>query len=139
MTDTIDLAAYQGKRVKFALLPKDADSQDEIVIEGLVELVNGPAMLVKPKGSTMSKLVELSNIKPGSLEIIPEQPREIKAKAHLGTVVSNVRVHLTERHGMRLSVVNAMSDIEAYEMHAELSHEDLGHYHAKRSEQNNSQ
>lgn len=131
MTDTqIDLAAYQGKRVKLKLNRKDREELEEL--EGVVELVGGPAMIIKPRGSTMNRLIESDSIVAGSLELVPETPRELKPKRHQGLSLSNARHHLLDRHGYELAVINRMSDEQAYREHELIDHDRLGHFHEER-------
>lgn len=126
----IDLAKVQGQRVKFSYIPNG--ETDAVELEGTVDLVNPPAMIVKPKGSTMVKLIEERQIVQGTFEVIPEKPRELKARRMDPVGMSSVRNHLLDRHGYELDVINKLTDAAALAEHDQLEHDRLGHFHAPR-------
>lgn len=128
----VDFTVAVGQRVKFSYVPNHETTPVEL--EGTVDMVNAGAMIVKPKGSTMVKLIETRTIVEGSFEILPEVPRELKAKLHTGVGISNVRHHLLDRHGSSLAEVNKMVDAEALAAHNRLDHGSLGHFHTARDE-----
>lgn len=129
MTDTqIDLTKFLNQVIKFQLVVNGEGPQ---VMEGTVIMVNGPAMILSPKGSTRNRLIELSDILVGSLEVVPIRPKELKPKQVLGTAASNVRQHLLDRHGYELAVINGITDVQAWKEHEEIDHDRLGHHHNK--------
>lgn len=131
----MDLARYQGKRVTLTLnlkKPNDTGSSTE-ELDGTVDLVNGPAMILKPRGSTMTKLIELADIVPDSVQVVPEKPRELKARRLEPLSLTNARHHLLDRHEYHLKAINTMTDEQAHTEHEQIDHSDLGHYHAERS------
>lgn len=131
MTDIkVDLSTTTGQRIKFMYVPKDAT--EFVEMEGVVDLVNLPAIVIKPKGSTMVKLITIDQIDTDTIEIIPEKPRVIKAKRHDGVGRTNVRNHLLDRHGWGLAAVNNLTDEDAQEIHDKFDHSDYGHFHADR-------
>lgn len=132
----IDLAAYQGRKVTFQIRldEPDASGKTQAPMEGTVEAVNGPAMLFKPKGSALMKLIELDKVVEDTFEQIQEKPRELKAKPVVPLTLSNSRYHLLDRHGYELNVVNGMTDEAAYRQHELIDHSRLGHFHVPRDQ-----
>jgi hypothetical protein len=138
MTDTgiqpIDYVAHQGMKVTFKLNQEVEGVVEVRDMEGTVELVVGEAMLFKPKGSAMHKLVELKNIVAESFEVIPEVPRELKPKSQGVVGLTNARNHLLDRHERELTVINAMDDKTAFDLHELIDHDNLGHFHGPKQE-----
>ena len=130
MTD-IDLKAYMGKKVTFQY--RHQGEGELLDMEGQVMLVNGPAMLFKPKGSAMQKLIELAHIDQQTFQQVTEAPRELKARELPALTLTNARHHLLDRHGYELAAINAMTDEAAFREHEMLDHDRLGHYHTQQS------
>lgn len=136
MTDTrVDLNLYVDRQVKFQYTPP-RNSQDETPgeVEGHIQMVNvdAGAVLIKIRGSVLLKLVEIAGINFDTFEVIAEKPKPLTQKTLPPVTLSSARFHLLDRHGLALSLVNAITDEDALAKHADINHWDSGHVHEVR-------
>ena len=125
-----NLAEYQDRKV--VLTVNDPEAEGGVAtVEGKAVNANALGILLKPKGKSSFVLYEVDDIQ--SVDTAPDKPKGLKAKTLKLVEAGNVRQHLVDRHGYRLSEINAMSDEDALEFHEQLDHSDLGHFHAEKA------
>lgn len=120
-----DYSQFSGKRV---LIVTEIDGE-AAEVEATLEVVNDHGVLVKPKGKPKLEIIRNEHI---------TEIREIAAVAAVSRKsikpipFGKVRSHLAERHGLKVSDINAMTEEQAQEFHNGLDHAalDLGHDHA---------
>lgn len=120
------LAEYEGKKVNLTVADAESEGGTK-TLEGKAEKSNAKGVLIKPKGKTGLELYTADQVL--GVEVIPEKPKDIKAKTLKLVEPSTVKQHLVDRHGYKLSEVNPMEEQAAFEFHATLDHADLGHLH----------
>lgn len=122
--DLNTLDQYDGKQV---ILTLAASNGDAIEREGKIEAGSIAGIAFKEKGKRDVELIEPDEI----VEIAeaPEKPKKLLIKKLKAASVNNARAHLADRHGWSRSELNNMTDDEAFNLHDELDHDDLGHKH----------
>lgn len=124
--DTImaDYSGYKGKRVIVVVNGENGEAQE---IEGTIDSVTAGAFILRPKGKTKVELIEDDDV----LEIkdAPTPTKALKAKSLKPIELGQARAHLLDRHGYKLSDINALSEQEAFDFHATVDHSELGHNH----------
>jgi hypothetical protein len=119
--DPNTLANYAGKNVNIVLTGEYA----ELSGEGKVEAASTMGVAFKPKGK-------------GSIIVLPSDVESIEAaavikkitrKSMLPASLENVRQHLVDRHGYKVSDIEQYTPEQALEFHNTLEHGELGHDH----------
>lgn len=130
----IDFKQFTGKKVRVVHNLEKPNAQGHMAeeIEGTVQVGNALGLLIKPKGRTMSDLIEADKIE--SVDEIVSAPKQLKAKALKDVTLENARQHLLDRHGWLLTEANKISDKEGLERHDDLAHDNLGHTHGESSD-----
>jgi hypothetical protein len=115
------LANYAGKNVNIKLTGEYA----ELSGEGKVEAASTMGVAFKPKGK-------------GTVIVLPSDVDAIEAaavvkkitrKSMLPVTLDNVRQHLVDRHGYKVSDIEQYTPEQALEFHSTLEHAELGHDH----------
>lgn len=126
----VELSNYKGARVTVLTVG------DEEEMEGRVEQATEDGIVLKFRG-TKALLLERSEIE--SIQFIGYETGVRPSKLRWPKK-STVRKHLATYHGFGLSVVNAMSNDRAKEIHDELHRRkdahDFGHFHSQSDEEN---
>lgn len=129
----MDLSQFLNKRVTLVLnLDKpNADGHLAEELDGLVTTVSpdGDALILKPRGSTLTMLIETKKIEPDSMKIVVEKPRELKPRALGPLSLSNARQHLLSHHWFQVGLINDMTDEHAHKVHEAIDHTGFGHTH----------
>lgn len=130
----IDFKQFTGKKVRVVHNLEKPNAQGHMAeeIEGTVQVGNALGLLIKPKGRTMSDLIEADKIE--SVDEIVSAPKQLKAKALKDVTLENARQHLLDRHGWHLAEVNKISDKEGLDAHGLIDHSVLGHAHGESGE-----
>lgn len=119
-----DFSEYKDQKV--VVVTNDGDS-----IEGTVEEGSEMGVVLKPKNSSRSILVEAGNIT--SVDIAVAGVKGLKARNLPQVNDGKNRLHLTDRHGYAIADVNKLSENEAKTFHDGLDHTGLGHFHREES------
>lgn len=134
--DAADLTKFAGQKVIAQVkLDKPNEKGETLVeVEGTALAANEMGILLKPKGKTQAELIEAAKLE--GVEFAPEKPKEIKAKTLQHVTYGNARTHLLERHGIRLTEANSLSEASALEYHTGLDHVEanLGHVHGDKTQ-----
>lgn len=121
--DPNKLADYAGKNVNIKLSGEYA----ELSGEGKVEAASTMGVAFKPKGK--GTVIVL----PSDVEAIEASAvvKKITRKSMLPATLDNVRQHLVDRHGYKVSDIEQYTPEQALEFHNSLEHGELGHDHKK--------
>lgn len=116
---------------------KNAEGHLAEELDGVIQAASpdGVAFILKPRGSTTTKLIEMANVEPDSIHLVVEKPRELKAKELASPALNYVRAHLIQAHGWTISAINKIDDEVAREEHNKIDHTDLGHFHTRSDEE----
>lgn len=135
----MDLKPYVGKRVTLVhnLDEPNAQGHKAEELDGTITVVSpdNSALVLKPRGSTLTVLVEAKNIEPDSITIVVEKPKELKPRVLGELSIANARQHLLQAHGWTLTEINGTDDEKAWNWHNECDHSDLGHIHKSSDEE----
>jgi hypothetical protein len=121
--DPNTLAQFAGKNVTIKLSGQYADQSGE----GRCEAAGPFGVAFKPKGKG-AIIVEAANVEAIEASAVV---KKITRKSLLPATADNVRQHLVDRHGYKVSDIEAYSPEQALEFHATLEHGELGHDHNK--------
>lgn len=123
----LDLNQFKEKKVTLVVNPADGGDAEEL--EGTVVAVTGAAIMFRPKGKTSPRIIEKGAIE--SIEHAATGDKKLACRTLKVVQFGQARAHLLERHGSTLKAVNAMTEKEAFDLHAGLDHValDLGHVH----------
>lgn len=122
--DATTLESFSGKQVILTVAGEDGDAKE---FEGKVEAASEYGMAFKEKGKRDSDLVEPNQII--EIALAPVKPKTLAQKKLKEVTESTARQHLLDRHGYERSVVNKMTDEQAFSEHNDIDHDDLGHKH----------
>lgn len=129
----MDLKQYVGRRVQLTRNLKERNSKGHLAeeLDGIITNASpdGRAILLKPRGSTQTVLIETLDIETDSIHLIDDKVKQHKQRVLPRLSLSNARQHLLMTHGLSLKMVNGVNDYEALESHAQIDHSDLGHSH----------
>lgn len=121
--DPSTLEEFDGKQV---LLHVIADGE-LVEREGKVEAASEQGMAFKEKGKRDVELIEPDQIE--EIALAPTKPKTLSQKKLKEVELTTARQHLLDRHGYERSVVNKMTDEQAFADHNDIDHKDLGHKH----------
>lgn len=127
--DPSTLEDFDGKQVILTLIEDDGSARE---VEGKVEAASAAGVAFKEKGKRDVELVEPKSIE--EIALAPIKPKTLAQKKLKPVAEQNSRQHLLDRHGYDRSVVNGMSDEQAFAEHEDIDHSDLGHKHVEPSE-----
>jgi hypothetical protein len=120
-----DYSGYTDKKVKLQLT-------DGTVLEGTIEAGSTVGVVLKEKGQRSTKLIEAKDIQ--SLGEVEAAPKKLKARTLPLVTEGKVREHLIERHGLKVSEIDALTEEQAKAFHDTVDHSDLGHKHRAKTE-----
>jgi hypothetical protein len=121
--DPSTLEEFDGKQV---LLHVVVDGE-LVEREGKVEAASEQGMAFKEKGKRDVELIEPDQIE--EIALAPTKPKTLSQKKLKEVELTTARQHLLDRHGYERSVVNKMTDEQAFADHNDIDHKDLGHRH----------
>ena len=127
--DPSTLEDFDGKQVILTLIEDDGSARE---VEGKVEAASAAGVAFKEKGKRDVELVEPKSIE--EIALAPVKPKNLAQKKLKPVAEQNARQHLLDRHGYDRSVVNGMTDEQAFAEHEDIDHADLGHKHVEPSE-----
>jgi hypothetical protein len=127
--DANTLADFAGKQVILHRIKEDGSIEE---LEGKVEDASEVGMAFKPKGKRDVDLVLPDEIE--EISLAPTKPKTLSQKKLKPIAENAARQHLLDRHGYDRSVVNEMSDEQAFAEHNDIDHDDLGHRHEAEDE-----
>jgi hypothetical protein len=122
--DPTTLEEFDGKQVLIHVIQADGSVKE---FEGKVEAASAAGVAFKEKGKRDVDLIEPDTIE--EIAVAPTKPKNLPQKKLKDATVANARQHLLDRHGYDRSVVNGMTDEQAFDEHDDIDHEDLGHRH----------
>ena len=124
-----ELAQYEGKKISITYTDPDGNS---VTAEGKAEKANEKAVLLKPKGKTNFDLIESEKVQ--SITVQADDDKPLVAKTLKPVVLGVARAHLLERHGLKLTEANGISEEAGLEAHNGFDHitGDLGHIHGEK-------
>lgn len=129
----MDLSQFLNKRVTLVLNLDKPNPEGHLAeeLDGLVTTVSpdGDALILKPRGSTLTMLIETKNIEPDSMKVVIEKPRELKPRALGPLSLGNARQHLLSHHWFQVAPINDMTDEQAHKVHEGIDHTGFGHTH----------
>lgn len=114
-----DYTVFKGKKVTVTTKGED--------IDGTVEEASLAGIVLKPKNSSRSLLVESKDI--DDIVESGSGPKRLKSKSLPQPVSGKFREHLVDRHGYPLADIQAMAESDAESFHNSLDHSPLGHFH----------
>lgn len=120
-----DYSEFTDKKVTIQLT-------DNTKVEGTVEAGSTVGVVFKEKGSRGTKLIEAAQI--AAIEPVAEAPKKLKQRTLPIVTEGKVREHLIERHGFKVSEIEALSEDAAKSFHDGIDHSDLGHKHRAKTE-----
>lgn len=121
MTNAVD---YIDKTV---ILTAEIDGEKK-TIEGTVTAASAAGIVFKEKGKRGQILVEAADI--ANIEIVDTGSR-LKQRSLRPVADGKMRDHLVDRHGYKVSDIEAFSEEAAVALHDSIDHDDLGHRHRK--------
>jgi len=120
-----DLHRYFKKYVVMRLSLGQAD--DAVQIEGKILAVSADGVAIRVHGNT--QIVRLIEIESCVESPRIRKKRVVKRWVRVIPADASVKQHLADRHGILVSVLNAVDEPTARLMHDNISHVDLGHRH----------
>jgi hypothetical protein len=128
-----DLASYEEYKGKRVVLKRKAADGSLAEVEGTVDTISPIGVLFKAKGSPSLELVVADDIE--DISLAPTKEVSIKAKTLKPVQLGGARNHLLERHAYTLAQVNALTEEDAFGVHANIDHvaADLGHVHGEKA------
>lgn len=124
--DPATLEEYDGKQVLLTVIQEDGSAKE---FEGKIEAASPAGVAFKEKGKRDVELVEPDKIE--EIALAPIKPKSLPQKKLKPVTENTVRQHLLDRHGYDRSVVNGMTDDQAFKEHEDIDHDDLGHKHVE--------
>lgn len=121
--DPTTLEQFDGKQVIIHLIEEDGTRE----VEGKIEAASEQGVAFKEKGKRDVDLVLPAQIY--EIALAPTKPKNLSQKKLKPVADSSARQHLLDRHGYDRSVVNGMTDEQAFAEHEDIDHADLGHKH----------
>lgn len=120
------IAQFKGKFVEAVLADNDGESKEYKVEEAAGDLV-----ILREKGKSapsLVKLVDIISFTPPA----PKPPAPLKARRQNPVDSDDVKRHLVDSHGYKVTDINSLTVEQAVELHEGIDHEalDLGHFHA---------
>ena len=121
-----DISQYKGKFVEIELAEHDGESKEYKVEEAMGNLV-----LLREKGKSSPQLIETDKII-SFTPPAPKPPAPLKAKRQNPVEPEQVKRHLVDNHGYKVSDINSLTVEQAVALHDDIDHQelDLGHFHA---------
>lgn len=121
-----DIAQYKGKFIEAVLAENDGESKEYKVEEA----ANGFAIL-REKGKSKPDLVKIEDII-SFTPPAPKPPAPLKARRQNPVEPDDVKRHLVDSHGYKVTDINSLTVEQAVELHEGIDHQelDLGHFHA---------
>lgn len=126
--DVNTLESFSGKKVTLTLKGEDGSA---VQLTGKVEAASSSGIAFKESGKR-----DVDLVMPGDIEEIalaPEKAKKTTQKKLQLIEAKNVRQHLVDRHGVKRSEVDPLSDDDAFKMHEGIDHSDLGHVHVDKA------
>ncbi len=114
-----DLKALEGKKVVVTTGGEE--------LEGTVETGSPLGIVLKPKNSSRSLLIEAKDI--DTIVEANSGPKKLKPRSLPSVSKGKFREHLLERHGYPLADIQAMTEDAAETFHGTIEHGPLGHFH----------
>ena len=100
--------------------------------EGRIDAGSAIGIVLRPKGSRGSLLIEAKDIE--SITVEAKGKPRLRRKVLPTPLPGRNREHLIERHGYAVSEIEAMDEASAKAFHDSLDHSDLGHSHREPTE-----
>lgn len=120
---------------RFVILNEDTGTDETgsstfRTLTGKVIAASAVGVVLRARGNTTiveaNKIIDIEEAsRPRRKRIIRRYVREIGADV-------SCKQHLADRHGILVSVLNAVDEDTARQMHTAISHDDLGHKHGDR-------
>ena len=126
----VDYKSYENQRVNIRR------HNDTAPVQGVLELVvpESRGIIFRPKGKAAVELVQFKEVV--SIELAPVEDRQLRQSRLNPVIVSTVKRHILDRHGLKLAEVNALSPEQAFTWHETMcDHLELGHYHAPKPDE----
>lgn len=124
---SVDTSTLEGLSGKNVILHQIADDGSVVELEGKVEAASEMGVAFKEKGKRDVVLVEVSQIE--EISAAPTKPKTLAQKKLKLIGEGQARQHLLDRHGYERSTVNGLTDEQAFQIHEDIDHADLGHRH----------
>lgn len=96
-------------------------------VEGTVLAASDIGIVFKPKGASKGSIVPAAKL--GDIEEVVAGPKKLRGRTIPQVHDGKYREHLIERHGYKITEIQAMSEDEAKAFHQSIDHSDLGHKH----------
>lgn len=135
MTETTvgaDYTQFVEKKVILVYLEEGKDEATEL--EGTLVAANDLGLMIKPKGRTAATIIDMSTVQ--DVRHAPVSDKAIVAKKLKSVEFGRAKQHLLDRHGLKLSDINRLSEQDAFDFHTGLDHKklELGHVHVTAQE-----
>lgn len=91
-------------------------------------VIDGSSILIRLKGTQKPDILQWTELE--LIEEIKVRPKQLKGRTCKVATLYDVREHLVERHGVKISWINQVDNTKAQAMHDNIDHRDLGHLHS---------
>lgn len=133
MIDAASVARFHDKIVVINVENKDGTFS---TVEGRVLAANEAGIALRNRSNT--RIVDLKDII-GEIEEVGRPRRKKVLRRYVREIGpdDSVKQHLADRHGILVSVLNAVDEDTTRELHDGIIHDDLGHRHGDRPQRGN--
>lgn len=123
-----DITPLFRKVVTFSVADGDVPTE----ITGKVLAVSNTGVVVRFKGNPRIILIE--DILDHNEVSRPRRKRVVRRVVRRIPAEVSVKQHLADRHALFMSLVHAIDEETAHEIHEQINHSDLGHFHREPDE-----
>lgn len=124
-TAQIEYTDYKDKKVVLERVTDDGVVEVEGTVLGAMP---GKGISFREKGKTNVELILDHEIE--GISTAEGSEAKVKARRLDFIALDKIKRHLVDRHGVTLTQVNSMTAEEAFQVHEDYDHSDLGHFHA---------
>ena len=120
-----ELQPFIDKEAVFHIVQEDGSLEE---VRGTIRAATVAGVPYKQKGKSDLKLTTYDKIE--EISLAPEKAKSVTRKRLDPIELGKARQHLVDRHGVSVAWAKDASEQDAFNYHSDLSHDDLGHYHA---------
>lgn len=122
-----ELQPFIDKEAVFHLI-KDDNTLEQVT--GTIKAATVAGVPFKRKGQSGLELTSVNKIE--EIALAPAKVKSVTRKRLDPIELGKARQHLVDRHGVTVSWAKDAAEKDAFDYHATLDHDDLGHYHAEK-------
>lgn len=128
MSTMADITPLFRKVVAFSVVEGEATAE----ITGKVLAVSQTGVVVRVRGNP--RVILIDDIVSHEEVSRPRRKRVVRRIVRRIPAEASVKQHLADRHALFMSLVHAVDEKTAHEIHDNINHSDLGHFHREPSE-----